>query len=83
LGAIDFAHPAFANGRKDLVRAEFVAERKRHRCYAILSQQATHNLRRLKGAYRRIGIQVGRAAALLRYPDFTNAYRKASERSIF
>jgi hypothetical protein len=41
MGAIYFAHPAFTNRRKDLVRTEFVAEREGHRCYAILSHQAT------------------------------------------
>jgi hypothetical protein len=29
-GAIDFSHPARANGRKDFVRAEFVAGREQH-----------------------------------------------------
>ena len=30
MGAIHFAHPTFASGRKYLVRTEFVADRKRH-----------------------------------------------------
>jgi hypothetical protein len=29
-GAVDFAHAACADGREDLIRAKFVAGRKRH-----------------------------------------------------
>lgn len=35
MGAIHFAHSAFADRRKDLLRTEFVAERKRHLTDAV------------------------------------------------